>query len=581
MRRQPKDTFRPRNWLEIVMTVFVVIMVCMLIILSFSSVYKQIDIKRSRLTVEITRLENNLNDSYKPFFNISHTLQSSFESGEPADTGVTGEIEYDEDAGLSYLSWETDGFAGTLVSAEDLRAASGAVKEEIARAVRAIQPVEGAVSPEHYFVSRQGYVVYFSRIGKDVFLDGDGNALPIAEAVKDTMELVMARSQAQPQPEEPPGDPAEAPSGNPPETPPGDQLSDPGMTGVSPGMATATTPIYENAFGDGRVVTYLEPVSANGETMGVLCFDIRLSELDEYMSHISSGLGMVCLLSGDNEMLACYAMNESMFDGTGFDESAQTLLEELNLSSAELDALGGSPNSTLWRGTRAVIVVPVMYADMHILYTVELFALLSESNMLLWIAMGALTMAIIIVLIVSLFKSRRKILKSNIRLQENIRKLDFLSHYDRLTGLLTSESVIEKINHFIRLTPVIIMMLDVDDFKDVNDKYLHTFGNVVLKRIASIIREYMPGNAYAGRFGGDEFVCVLLDSTPEQAIDIAENIRAGVTGLKFREHDVVITVSIGIARSQNKETKDVLERADKFMYQAKDKGKNRWVYEED
>ena len=241
----------------------------------------------------------------------------------------------------------------------------------------------------------------------------------------------------------------------------------------------------------------------------------------------------------------------------------------------------GSPNSTLWRGTRAVIVVPVMYADMHILYTVELFALLSESNMLLWIAMGALTMAIIIVLIVSLFKSRRKILKSNIRLQENIRKLDFLSHYDRLTGLLTSESVIEKINHFIRLTPVIIMMLDVDDFKDVNDKYLHTFGNVVLKRIASIIREYMPGNAYAGRFGGDEFVCVLLDSTPEQAIDIAENIRAGVTGLKFREHDVVITVSIGIARSQNKETKDVLERADKFMYQAKDKGKNRWVYEED
>ena len=553
MRRQPKDTFRPRNWLEIVMTVFVAIMVCMLIILSFSSVDKQIDIKRSCLTVEIARMENNLNDKYKPFSGISHTLQSSLEADEPADTSVIGEIEYDETAGLSYLSWEEDGYAGTLVSAEDLRAASDAVKEEAARAVRAVRRYEWAVHPEHYFVSRQGYAVYFSRIGKDVFLDADGTYASIAEALKHTMELETTRR----------------------EESPGGWLEEP------PGMAAVTTPIYENAFGDGGVVTYLEPVSANGETMGVLCFDIKLSDLDDYMSHISSGPGTVCLLSADNEMLACYAMDESMFDGTGFDESTQAMIEGLNLSAEDLDALGGNPASVLWRGTRAVIVVPVMYAGMHILYTVELFALLSENNMLLWFAMGALTMIIIIVLIVSLVRSRRKIFKSNIRLQENIRKLDFLSRYDRLTGLLTSESVIEKINHFIRLTPVIIIMLDVDDFKDVNDKYLHTFGNVVLKRIASIIREYMPGNAYAGRFGGDEFVCVLLDSTPEQAIDIAENIRAGVTGLKFRENDVVITVSIGIARSQTKETKDVLERADRFMYLAKDKGKNRWVYEED
>lgn len=566
MRLQPKDTLRSHNWTDTIMMVFVVIMVCMLFILSFSSVTKQIDIKKSHLIAEAARFETNLSDIFKPFFGISRILQGSFESGESTDTGVIDRIQYDEKAGLSYLSLGTDASGGTLVSPVDLRAASGAVKEEAARAVRAIQPFEKAVNLAYYFISRKGYTIYFNRINRDVFLAGDGTYASIADAVQHTLDLGMARQADQP-------DQPEAPSGGMPD--------ETGIALAPPVQAVALTRAYESAFGDGMVVTYLEPVTANGEIAGVLCLDIRLSELNATMEHMNASLGTIYLLSDTDEVLAGYAFDESLYDCTGFEEATQALLLELNISEETLASLNNNPDGILWRGSRVIVLVPVLYGGLRILYAIDLFALLSESNLLLWFIMGAVTLAVMIVLIVSLIRSRRKIFKSNIRLQENIKKLDFLSHYDRLTGLLTSESVIEKINHFIRLTPVIILMLDVDRFKEINDKYLHTFGNVVLKRVASIIREHMPPNAYAGRFGGDEFVCVLLDSTPEQAVDIAENIRAGVSVLKFREQDTVVTASIGIARSRNKETEEVLERADRFLYLAKERGRNRWVFEED
>jgi diguanylate cyclase (GGDEF)-like protein len=569
MRCHWRDAIKAHSWMDYAMIFFVFILICILITLSITSVYKQIDNKKNRLLAQAARLESNLKGAYQPFQYLSMILQNSFEAdAEPDTAGVIGGIQYDEDAKLSYLQDGTIGFNGTLASPLDLQSASDAVKKQIARVIETIGLYDVAATREYYFISRDGYAVFFRKIGKSTFLDDDGTYTSIAGAMQNMLDLTMELQAAS----------AEPLSAELPEKPFGRKPDASGMEPVQDMRATMLTKPYENAFGDGMVTTYLEPLVVGGEIVGVLACDIRMSDLDLYLGHVTSTLGTIFLLMDTDNVLGCYTNNESRYDDLDF-EQCSCILEKANVSREDFAALKANSDGVLLRGDRVLMMAPVQCGGLYILYVINLFALLTESNLILWFVLCLLTVIIIIMLIFALIHSRRKILRSNLNLQENIRKLDYLNHYDKLTGLLTSESIIEKIDHSIKQAPVIVMMMDIDNFKQINDNYLHTFGNVVLKRVASIIREYMPQGAYAGRFGGDEFLCLLLGQTPEQACEIAERIRSVVEMLKFREHEAVITVSIGIARSRDEETRAVLERADKMLYSVKKSGKNRWMCE--
>lgn len=129
--------------------------------------------------------------------------------------------------------------------------------------------------------------------------------------------------------------------------------------------------------------------------------------------------------------------------------------------------------------------------------------------------------------------------------------------------------------------PLSVLMLDIDDFKGVNDRYGHPVGDVILQRIVAEIRSEVRGDMdLVARYGGEEFGVILPETPADEATEVAERVRSRIDERIFRppdSNDVVrVTVSIGLATyPQDARTKkELIERADSALYRAKRKGKN-------
>lgn len=125
-----------------------------------------------------------------------------------------------------------------------------------------------------------------------------------------------------------------------------------------------------------------------------------------------------------------------------------------------------------------------------------------------------------------------------------------------------------------------ILMIDIDNFKNINDNYGHSFGDTVLREIAKLLRSSVKSYDEVIRYGGEEFL-VILYRCDENAIKfISERLRKGIKKIKFPSHESLqVTVSIGccIFRPNNK-LADIIEKADKALYKAKREGKDKVVY---
>jgi diguanylate cyclase (GGDEF)-like protein len=130
-------------------------------------------------------------------------------------------------------------------------------------------------------------------------------------------------------------------------------------------------------------------------------------------------------------------------------------------------------------------------------------------------------------------------------------------------------------------------MIDIDNFKIFNDTYGHLSGDQTLIKIAEVIKGIAkrPGDL-AARYGGEEFVVLLMNTTAEGAIIIAEKIRRKIEELEIENREIksVITVSLGVASAvPEKEMvpNELIDAADKALYKAKEEGRNKvivWEY---
>ncbi len=139
---------------------------------------------------------------------------------------------------------------------------------------------------------------------------------------------------------------------------------------------------------------------------------------------------------------------------------------------------------------------------------------------------------------------------------------------------------LENINtDFLNKKHLSVLMFDIDFFKKVNDTYGHEAGDIVLTKVASIIKSSTRSSDIAARYGGEEFVLMLAGSSVIQAKEVAERIRQEVerTVIVHDGREIKVTISIGIAGylfDWEKET-DLVKRADKALYQSKENGRNR------
>jgi diguanylate cyclase (GGDEF)-like protein len=167
---------------------------------------------------------------------------------------------------------------------------------------------------------------------------------------------------------------------------------------------------------------------------------------------------------------------------------------------------------------------------------------------------------------------------------ETIKSMDVLASIDGLTGILNRRSFLERsklevMDARAKRTPITIMMLDIDRFKDVNDRMGHPAGDKALKAVADVCRVLTRTIDILGRVGGEEFALVLPGTPIELGLVVAERLRKGIQD-KIIESDGTtfnVTASIGVTDDKALENDDIetmLKRADKAMYQAKSSGRN-------
>lgn len=127
--------------------------------------------------------------------------------------------------------------------------------------------------------------------------------------------------------------------------------------------------------------------------------------------------------------------------------------------------------------------------------------------------------------------------------------------------------------------PLALLMIDIDDFKTVNDSYGHLAGDLVIKETAEIVRRAVRVFDVCTRFGGEEFAVIMPASGEEAALAVAERVRSRVATYRAPERpleDLRVSVSIGVALAADGATaRDLIERADAALYAAKRGGKNR------
>jgi diguanylate cyclase len=173
-------------------------------------------------------------------------------------------------------------------------------------------------------------------------------------------------------------------------------------------------------------------------------------------------------------------------------------------------------------------------------------------------------------------------------LEAKLQHLSELVREDQLTGSLNRRGLDDVFERETarsdrRGTPLCIAILDLDDFKKLNDTYGHIAGDAALKHLVKIVKDTLRSMDVIARFGGEEFLILMPETTVEAASSTMTRLQRELTR-HFFLHDnekVLITFSAGVAlRRPNEEQTDLVKRADKAMYTAKQTGKNRVVVAE-
>ena len=168
--------------------------------------------------------------------------------------------------------------------------------------------------------------------------------------------------------------------------------------------------------------------------------------------------------------------------------------------------------------------------------------------------------------------------------QKVYKKIHLTSIHDGLTGLLNHKAFLnrfdEEISRAGRFNQMFgLIILDLDKFKSINDSYGHLYGDYVLKEVAKIISESVRTIDVVGRYGGEEFTVLLINSDIEDCIPVAQRIVQSIEVKTFLKSGIAtnITISGGLSGFPRhaKQVKDLIEKADKAMYESKSIGGNR------
>lgn len=162
-------------------------------------------------------------------------------------------------------------------------------------------------------------------------------------------------------------------------------------------------------------------------------------------------------------------------------------------------------------------------------------------------------------------------------------KLIQMAKIDSLTGIYNRRYLDGRLTEELERSrrhgnPLSILMLDIDHFKEINDTHGHLCGDYTLRKISELLQQTVRTSDILGRYGGEEFCCVLPETPFEQAVVLAERCckQIAANQLSCTDHQVRVTVSIGVTSQYRDDSLDsIIKRADDALYEAKKAGRNR------
>ena len=169
-----------------------------------------------------------------------------------------------------------------------------------------------------------------------------------------------------------------------------------------------------------------------------------------------------------------------------------------------------------------------------------------------------------------------------------IESVEYSASVDPLTKLFTRGHFAQRFETEIRRAknyahPLSLFLLDIDHFKNINDTYGHSAGDLILTKLGQILRQSVRSSDIAARFGGEEFVVMMLSAGKQQSLAFSENLRRIVESTEFRipgqQSALQVTISGGVTTYpiDGESTIDLLRKADDALYEAKKTGRNRIV----
>ena len=174
------------------------------------------------------------------------------------------------------------------------------------------------------------------------------------------------------------------------------------------------------------------------------------------------------------------------------------------------------------------------------------------------------------------------------RLRDALVETSAQARTDAQTGALNRRGMDEALEQEVKAAqktgaPLCVALLDLDDFKNLNDRLGHDAGDKALEHLVHVAKKIMRTQDQLARYGGEEFVFLLPDTTATQAVEIMKRLQRTLTAQYFLQDNerVLITFSAGVAQLQaNEDYQHALIRADKAVYMAKKAGKNRVFFAE-
>jgi len=242
----------------------------------------------------------------------------------------------------------------------------------------------------------------------------------------------------------------------------------------------------------------------------------------------------------------------------------------------------------LWLGVReaALVWALAMVGTGAVLYTHEsrlgVAAASGPELALTWIYLSVILSRSLGLAVYS-SRLRARLGESRRKLASALEQIQQLVHYDELTKAFNRRSLVARLGEELSRAqrtrvPFSVAMLDLDDFKGVNDRYGHAAGDEVLKAFAATAQATMRKTDVFGRYGGEEFLMILTASAQAGADGAVERVRAATAAQEWPEvaPGLKLTVSAGVAEYREGEAvEQLINRADAALYEAKRAGRNR------